>query len=383
MTTLQGDLDAQTATAGRELTRVREQMSLLDGKRTRLHEALLQVNESWSGSNLGYHADLYYGAFQRPPLGARFDPEWGAYNGLPEGWRDRDLAEVRAAIEQLSGVAIDQYTSAATEMVERVRMTITEVAIVIAPIRQLDGLDREAELLDGLESFDLEPSLQTSVPAGMTRDSRAVAEGRRIAPHQQARHAIGRAAQSIDACEKAMTLAERLLRQVSGALRARSEQRPPVEQGQDTGALVASLLRSFGPGVRVLQDRGRGRAGFQIADEYDVQDLVHMILRLHAEDVRPEEVTPSYAGSSKRIDFLLKREQVAVEVKMTRASLRDREIGSQLSEDILHYRSHQDARTLVCFVYDPERLIANHRGIEDDLAGASDERLRVLVVIAQ
>ena len=35
--------------------------------------------------------------------------------------------------------------------------------------------------------------------------------------------------------------------------------------------------------------------------------------------------TPSYAGSSSRMDFLLKREHVAVEVKMARANLRSSE----------------------------------------------------------
>jgi hypothetical protein len=123
MSSLQGELTDVGATAREELARVREEMAVLDEQRTRLHHALLGVDESWSGSNLGYHADLYYGDFQRPPLAARFNPEWGAYNGLPAGWNDRDLAEVRAAIEQLTGVPINRYTTA--------------VAIVAAPIRQL------------------------------------------------------------------------------------------------------------------------------------------------------------------------------------------------------------------------------------------------------
>ncbi len=68
---------------------------------------------------------------------------------------------------------------------------------------------------------------------------------------------------------------------------------------------------------------------------------------------------------------------------MTRANLRDREIGKQLGEDILHYGAHQDARALLCFVYDPKRHLRNPRGIEDDLARASHEDLQVLVVIAE
>ncbi len=122
-----------------------------------------------------------------------------------------------------------------------------------------------------------------------------------------------------------MTLADRITRQIAGALRARSEHGQDAEQGERIAVLIAELLRRFGPAVRALQARGHGRPSFEITDEYDVQDLVHMILRLHAEDVRPEEVTPSYAGSSSRMDFLLKREHVAVEVKMARANLRSPE----------------------------------------------------------
>jgi REase_DpnII-MboI len=50
-------------------------------------------------------------------------------------------------------------------------------------------------------------------------------------------------------------------------------------------------------------------------DEYDVQDSLHALLKLHFDDVRREEWTPSYAGSQSRMDFLLKREKIVVETK--------------------------------------------------------------------
>lgn len=43
-----------------------------------------------------------------------------------------------------------------------------------------------------------------------------------------------------------------------------------------------------------------------LEDEYDVQDLPHALLLLYFDDVRAEEWTPSYAGKSARMDFLLK-----------------------------------------------------------------------------
>ena len=380
MAALLTDLNEIGATVPADLARVRERMAELDSKRSRLHEALISVDESWSHSNLGYHADLYFEDFVRPPLGRRFDPEWGSFHGLPEGWRDRDLPEVRSAVEQSAGVAVDEYTNAATQLAEEVKKTLTEVAIVAAPIRGMNGLDAESELLSALEGADLEPSVPVSVPGGMSRDSRAIAEGQRLAPHQHVRHEVKRAARSIDASEKAMTLADRLCRQLAGRLRQQAEQTSPNDA--ETAAVgVAGILRRFDQAARALQGRQRGRRDYEIADEYDVQDLVHGILSLHFEDVRPEEWTPSYAGSSSRIDFLLKRERVVVEVKMTRANLRDREVGEELAIDAIRYRAHPDATVLICFVYDPDHVIQNPRGIEDDLAEISDGQLQVLAVI--
>ena len=52
-----------------------------------------------------------------------------------------------------------------------------------------------------------------------------------------------------------------------------------------------------------------------VQDEYDVQDLFHALLHIHFEDIRPEEWAPSFAGASSRMDFLLKQEQIIIEIK--------------------------------------------------------------------
>jgi hypothetical protein len=91
---------------------------------------------------------------------------------------------------------------------------------------------------------------------------------------------------------------------------------------QDAVHVLERICRKFHVCARSLLRRHDNRATVTISDEYDVQDLMHALLRLHFEDVRAEEVSPSYAGSSSRMDFLLKREKVVVEVKMTRDNLR-------------------------------------------------------------
>jgi hypothetical protein len=129
-----------------------------------------------------------------------------------------------------------------------------------------------------------------------------------------------------------------------------------------------------------LQNRHDKRTPHVINDEYDVQDLFHALLRVFFDDVRPEEWTPSYAGKSSRMDLLIKREQIVVEVKKGRAGLGAGEVGSELIEDIHRYRQHPDCRTLVCFVYDPEGLIVNPCGLEDDLT-REEGNLSVVVIV--
>ncbi len=144
---------------------------------------------------------------------------------------------------------------------------------------------------------------------------------------------------------------------------------------------IQMLCVRFPAVVRQLRTRHDGRPTFDVDDEYDVQDLLHALLRLHFDDIRPEEWTPSYAGKSTRMDFLLKKENIVIEVKKTRKGLDAKRLGEELIIDIAHYRSHPGCRTLICFVYDPEVRISNPGGLEADLS-QDDGDLTVRVIIS-
>lgn len=144
---------------------------------------------------------------------------------------------------------------------------------------------------------------------------------------------------------------------------------------------LIQVLSRFHKFARQLRNRHNKRESIEIKDEYDVQDLLHAILKLHFDDVRTEENLPSYAGSSSRVDFALRKEKLLVEVKKTRVNLKDKELGEQLILDKAHYKVSSDYKTLVCFIYDPEELIKNPSGLERDLSEA-DSDLTVLVVIS-
>jgi hypothetical protein len=150
---------------------------------------------------------------------------------------------------------------------------------------------------------------------------------------------------------------------------------------EDANKTVETILSRFHLVAREIHERHENRQTLRIDDEYDVQDLLHGLLTIYFDDVRPEQWTPELAGYSTRIDFLLKKEGIAIEAKKTRKGLGKKELGNQLIIDIAHYQKHPDCNTLFCFVYDPEERISNPIGFENDLTGKQGKLfVKVLVV---
>jgi hypothetical protein len=160
------------------------------------------------------------------------------------------------------------------------------------------------------------------------------------------------------------------------------EKKPPAKpKPYPEISVVERVLRRFHAFARQLRHRYADRSGIEVKDEYDVQDLVHALLRGLFDDIRAEEYTPSYAGGSSRIDFLLKAPKIAVEIKIASAALRDKQIGEQLLIDIGRYQAHPDCRQLVCFVYDPGGNLKNPAGLETDLSKTiGDLEVKLIVV---
>lgn len=150
---------------------------------------------------------------------------------------------------------------------------------------------------------------------------------------------------------------------------------------QNSFSLVIQICSRFHLVVKQLKSRYSDRDTLVVKDEYDTQDLLHALLHIYFDDIRPEEWSPSYAGGCSRVDFLLKDEEIIIEVKKTRETLKSRQIGDQLIVDIQRYQAHPDCKKLICFVYDPEGWVSNSRGLENDLAkDESDFIVKVIVV---
>ena len=144
---------------------------------------------------------------------------------------------------------------------------------------------------------------------------------------------------------------------------------------------LQKIFSKFHSVVQKLRHRHDNRETLDVKDEYDVQDLLYALLVLDFDDIRLEEWTPSHVGQSARMDFLLKKERIVVEVKMTRKGLSDKEVGNQLIVDIERYKNHPDCDTLICFIYDPIGNIKNNKGLITDLQGKSSNQLKIMVII--
>lgn len=123
--------------------------------------------------------------------------------------------------------------------------------------------------------------------------------------------------------------------------------------------LVLTLVRGLPRAMHPLTHRRKGATSLTFHSEHDIQDLLHSILRPWVADIRPEEFTPSYAGGSTRMDFLLPAHKLVLELKLIRDKVHGRKVGNELIIDIEHYRRHSESDTLWCVIYDPNHFIPN------------------------
>jgi hypothetical protein len=163
-------------------------------------------------------------------------------------------------------------------------------------------------------------------------------------------------------------------------LLTRAISRATIAGTDDPAALVTGLCRRFPLFVERLQRRQRSRVPVEVKDEYDVQDLLHAILKLHFDDVRPEEWVPSYGGNASRVDFFLPAERLVIEAKMTRANLGQKEVVNELAIDAARYEKVANVDHLISVVYDPDRRCSNPAALETDLA-KTEGRLKVTAVV--
>ncbi len=160
-----------------------------------LEDAATDAARAWSGSSLGYHATVYYADLKPPPPGVHFSSEWGfhgRFQGTTGDWLEYAYDDVLAALKRQAGVddlaALEQHSAEAREAVEAARGEIASILhafLTRQPDEFLQSMQNEVEELLVLTKAQ---GIQAQMPQGrafMSRDSLAVTQGLKPAPHQE------------------------------------------------------------------------------------------------------------------------------------------------------------------------------------------------------
>jgi hypothetical protein len=129
-------------------------------------------------------------------------------------------------------------------------------------------------------------------------------------------------------------------------------------------ALVERICTRISYAARILCDRHRrGKQPFTVADEYDIQDLLHAVLRAYIKYSVQEEPLSKVAGTrSSRADISIQELGVLIEMKFVRSPGDQRTIFDDFSRDLVLYTSWSYLKTLFYVIYkstdlaDPEAL---------------------------
>lgn len=133
---------------------------------------------------------------------------------------------------------------------------------------------------------------------------------------------------------------------------------------------ILTAIDAFPKSATVLSSRSRSRPPFEIADEYDVQDLFHALVLPAVPDITPEDPAPKIAGHASRLDFTSKSTRIGFEIKHVKGKSHVPTIREELLLDERTYHEHPYVDCVVAFVWDPKTHIALHERVafEADLS---------------
>ncbi len=123
-------------------------------------------------------------------------------------------------------------------------------------------------------------------------------------------------------------------------------------------AMVEQICKRLPHAARVLALRSRrGKAPFEITDEYDVQDLLHATLRAYLKYSVQEDPLPKVAGAkASRIDVSIEELGILIEVKYVRGPEDQKRIFEEYSQDLVLYAEWAHLKTLIYLIYNSDDL---------------------------
>ncbi len=158
-------------------------------------EALRQIKRSFSGSWLGYHANVYYSGLKPAPPYAHFSQEWGLKDmpfsslGSTGEWEEFDPEEIKQHIRALAGDpdmgTVEDVTRRLNDAFEHDKSTILSMLLSELEHDKDSFLEKLSADLEALDVYTRHQIIDRLKPSGqiMTRDTTAVGQGITVPPH--------------------------------------------------------------------------------------------------------------------------------------------------------------------------------------------------------
>jgi predicted nucleotide-binding protein len=150
---------------------------------------------AWSGSNIGYHACVYYAGFETPPPGAHWSSVDGnlplTFGGSQGDWREFRFEDVMAEIYRRAGKldlsTLEREADTARKALEKAKATAASIFATYLGARTDNYVASLAEQASEIEPMTMQHAALVQLPRGqiMSSDLRALGGGRVLAPHQQ------------------------------------------------------------------------------------------------------------------------------------------------------------------------------------------------------
>lgn len=155
---------------------------------------------------------------------------------------------------------------------------------------------------------------------------------------------------------------------------------------KSTDELVRDVLNNFSNAIqKIINGRRLNHPDFKIEDEYDVQDILYVILKSVFPNLREEDPIPKVGGKSTKIDLIIREEKILIEVKMIKVKdSNETHFIEQLKVDFESYHECKWLRKLFCFVYDPykkTRDISNFNDLNGERT-KGEHNFNVEVIVA-
>ncbi|MGD1940614.1 MAG: hypothetical protein ACFB0G_04830 [Leptolyngbyaceae cyanobacterium] len=123
-------------------------------------------------------------------------------------------------------------------------------------------------------------------------------------------------------------------------------------------ALVEQLCQRLPQVARILAVRSRkGKSAYEVSDEYDVQDLLHAVLRGYLKYSVQEDPLPKVAGAkSSRADISIEELGILIELKYVHGPEDQKRLFDEYSQALVLYPRWRFLRHLIYLVYNSADL---------------------------